>query len=237
MKLRLSLFACVFICSLGCASPERTAVLVPDGSSPFPLMDFSDPPSIDPPTPGWYHRTFRRHPPMEISFVSKDDRPAIRLSTNDSASMLFRWVDVDLARYPTLSWSWFIEQTIESEEDEMTVAGDDHPARLYLKFESADGEEHSMEIIWGNRVLHRGDWKHLEFLMGLFSFPHYTANGGHENAGRWHRERVNLSELYTTLWGDVEGAHLLALALFCDSDETGAQSTAYFADIRVETEP
>lgn len=51
---------------------------------------------------------------------------------------------------------WFVEQTIDTEEDEMTVAGDDHPARLYLKFESADGEEHSMESIWGNRVLHRG---------------------------------------------------------------------------------
>jgi hypothetical protein len=235
--LRILLFAWVFSFALGCAGPDRTAVLIPDGSASFSLMDFADPPSIDPPTPGWYHRTFRRHPPMEISFVSKDDIAAIRLSTSDSASMLFRWVDVDLERYPGLSWSWFIEKTIDTEVDEMTVAGDDHPARLYLSFESPDGEEHSMEIIWGNRVLHRGDWKHLEFFMGLFSFPHYTANGGDENAGRWHHERVNLKDLYTTLWGNADGARLIALALFCDTDETGAQSTAYFADIRAEVAP
>ena len=228
------LSACV--CLLGCSTPDRTAVLVPDGSPAFALMDFDSPPSLDPVTPGWQHRTFRRHPPMEISFVSKDGRAAVRLRTADSASMLFRWVDVDLQRYPVLSWDWFIEQPIASEEDELTVAGDDHPARLYLSFESSAGKKRSMEIIWGNRVLRRGDWKHLKFL-GLFSFPHYTANGGDDNAGRWHHERVDLRELYSTLWEDGQGARLIELALFCDTDETGAKSSAYFANIRVEAGP
>lgn len=140
---------------------------------------------------------------------------------------------MELDRYPGLSWDWFIEQPIDSEIDELTVAGDDHPARLYLGFESASGESHAMESIWGNRALQRGDWTHLEFF-GFFSFPHYTANGGDENSGRWHHERWNLRDLYSTLWGDPDGARLVELALFCDTDETGAQSTAYFADIRVE---
>ena len=173
---------------------------------------------------------------MDISFVTKGGRAAIRLATHDSASMLFRWVDVPLEQYPLLSWNWFIEQTIASDKDEMTVAGDDHPARLYLKFESASGEDHSMEIIWGNRVLRRGDWKHLEFF-GLFPFAHYVANGGDENAGQWHFERVDLSDLYSTLWGDANGARLIEVALFCDTDETGATSIAYFSDIRMEARP
>lgn len=222
--------------ALGCASPERTAVLVPDGSPAFALMNFSTPPTLDPISPGWFHRTFRRHGPMDISFVTKDGRAAIRLATRDSASMLFRWVDVDLDRYPTLTWDWFIEQPIESDADEMTAAGDDHPARLYLSFVSADGDEHSMEIIWGNRALRRGDWKHVEFY-GLVSFPHYTANGGDENVGRWHHESVDLAQLHTELWGNAKGARLTEVALFCDTDETGAESTAYFADIRVEARP
>jgi hypothetical protein len=222
--------------AVGCASPERTAVLTPDGSASFTLMDFQAPLSFDPMTAGWYHRTFRRHPPMDISFVKKDDRAAIRLATNDSASMLFRWVDVELDQYPLLSWSLLIEQPVEAEEDELTTGGDDHPARLYLSFESSTGEKHSMEIIWGNRVLGRGDWKHLNFF-GFFSFPHFVANGGEENVGRWHRERVSLTELYSTLWGEASGARLTEVALFCDTDETGASSTAYFADIVVEARP
>lgn len=233
-----SILVIVLACagSLGCASPDRTAVLVPDGSPSFALMDFSEPPSLDPLSPGWHHRIFRRHPPMEISFVTKDGRAAVRLGTDDSASMLFRWVDVELSGYPVLSWDWLIEEPIASQEDEMTVAGDDHPARLYLSFESASGDEHSMEIIWGNRSLGRGDWKHLKFF-GLFSFPHYTANGGDDNAGRWHHESVDLSELYSTLWGDLQGVRLTELALFCDTDDTGAKSTAYFSDVRVEARP
>jgi len=197
-------------------------------------MDFSQPPSLDPLSEGWHHRTFRRHPPMDISFVDKDGRAAIRLETHDSASMLFRWVDVPLDQYPLLSWNWFIEETIDSEEDEMTVAGDDHPARLYLTFESKSGDQHSMEIIWGNQDLRRGDWKHLKFF-GFFSFPHFVANGGDENAGRWQAERVDLSDLYSTLWQDPRGARLIAIALFCDTDDTGARSVAYFSDIRAET--
>ncbi len=228
--------AVVALALLACASPERVAVLVPDGSASFALMDFARPPSLEPPAAGWHHRTFLRHPPMEISFVARDGRDTIRLRTRDSASMLFRWVDVDLDRYPVLAWDWLVEEPIASETDERTVAGDDHPARLYLTFASGDGDERSMEIIWGNRSPRRGDWKHLRFF-GLLSFPHYTANGGDENAGRWHRERVDMTELYRELWGDPAGARLVEIALFCDTDETGASSTAFFSDVRVEKRP
>ena len=90
-----------------------------------------------------------------------------------------------------------------------------------------------MEIIWGNQKLAAGDWKHLEFMFGLIEFPHYVANGGEANVGRWHRERVDLRELYSELWGDAAGVRLTELALFCDTDETGASSVAYFGPISV----
>lgn len=240
MRIHITWNACLVFCFtsllVGCNNITPTGVLAANGSPSFVLMDFSNPPTINPITPGWYHRHFSNRAPMDISFVSKQNLPAIRLSTDNSASMLYRWVDVEIEKYPALSWNWFIEQTISTKVSEMTVAGDDHPARLYLRFESASGDEHAMEIIWGNRLLKRGDWKHLSLFMDLFPFPHYTANGGDENAGRWHHERVNLPELYATLWGDPRGARLVALALFCDTDDTGAKSIAYFSNIRVEAE-
>lgn len=217
-----------------CGGGKRVNVLVPDGSPAFTLMDFRTPLSLDPVPDGWHHRTFLRHPPMDISFVTKQGRPAIRLATNDSASMLFRYVDVDLDAYPVLSWYWHVERPIESDADEMTVDGDDHPARLFLGFEGADGESHDMEIIWGNRKLRAGDWKHLKFLFGLFPFPHYVARGGNENAGRWHHDSVDLRWIYRELWGEPIGARLVTVGLFCDTDETGAESVAYFSDVRVE---
>ena len=63
------------------------------------------------------------------------------------------------------------------------------------------------------------------------------ANGGDENIGRWHHETVDLTKIYRELWGDPTGARILEIALFCDSDETGAHTVAYFADVRVEQAP
>ena len=63
----------------------RVGAIAPDGSSEFTLIDFSAP--LDPDTlpEGWSHRPFRRHDPMDISFIQKDGRVAIRFATNDTA--------------------------------------------------------------------------------------------------------------------------------------------------------
>ena len=115
---------------------------------------------------------------MDMSFATKDGVPAIRLATHDTASMLFRHVEVALDPYPFLSWRWYVEQDIGS-------------------------------------------------------FPHYVANGGRANVGRWHREVVDLAEIHRTLWGDPTNSRLVDIGIFCDTDETGGESVAYVSDVRV----
>lgn len=227
MSLRFITLALVLAPFVACGD-ARLNVLVPDGSSSFPVMDFSERMSLDPLPDGWYHRRFWRHGPMSISFASKDGVPAIRLATDDTASMLFRHVEIDLDVYPMLAWQWFIEDGIDSEVDEATRAGDDHPARFMVVFEAADGERHPMEIIWGNGRVGTGEFLYIG------SFPHYVANGGTANTGRWHRERVDLAAIYRELWGDSTGARILDIGFFCDSDQTGETTVAYVADVRVE---
>jgi hypothetical protein len=77
-------------------------------------------------------------------------------------------------------------------------------------------------------MLVSGDWKYLKTFWGGQGFPHYTARGGQANVGRWHDERVDLRALYRKQWGDPAGARLVEVALFCDTDQTGASSVAYF---------
>ena len=216
---------CAFAHAQGIAAP--TAAPAP----PQVIMDFSRPLDLAALPADWRHRTFWRYQPTQISWVGKDGRPAIR----GSASMLFRNVGVSLDRYGFLRWGWFVEQPVVSEIDELSAAGDDHPARLYLKFLAGDGQTHALEIIWGNSKLVTGDWKYLKTFWGAQGFPHYTARGGQANVGRWHDERVDLRALYRTQWGDPAGARLVELALFCDTDQTGASSVAYFSNIVVET--
>ena len=138
--------------------------------------------------------------------------------------MLFRHVDLDLSDYRFLTWRWYIEEPIESPLDERTREGDDHPARLFLVFRTAGGEERRMAIIWGTR-LKAGDYKYIG------KFPHYVADGCDDHIRQWRNEEVDLREVYRHLWPDDAPARLIDIAVFCDSDETHGHTVSYFADV------
>lgn len=205
---------------------DRANVLTSKGEPEVTVMDFSAPFPLDPPPPGWYHRKFWTRSPMRMQFAAKDGVAALRFETRSSASMLFRHVDLDIGEYRFLVWRWFIERPIESERDEKTRAGDDHPARLFLVFRTAAGDERRMEIIWGNRLV-AGDYKYID------GFPHYVADGGSENVGRWRTATVDLLQVYRHIWPDGAAARLVNIGVFCDSDETAGHTVAYFADVKM----
>jgi hypothetical protein len=209
---------------------ERSNVLAGDGQPEVIVMDFSAPFSLNPLPAGWYHPTFWTRGPMQMAFAVKDGVPAMRFETRSTASMLFRHVDFDLADYQFLIWRWYIEQPIESPLDEHTHEGDDYPARLFLVFRTVAGEERRMEIIWGNK-LKAGDYKYVG------GFPHYVADGGDENIHQWRSEQVDLREVYRQIWPDDAPAHLIDIAIFCDSDETRGHTVSYFADVKLRRWP
>ena len=111
----------------------RGGVLKPDGGPVVTVMDFGQSFPLDPPPSGWKHRKFWTRTPLTMAFTVKEGVQSMRFETHDSASMLFRHVDVDLAAYPMLAWRWCIEVPI-SPRDERTREGDGHPARLFLRF-------------------------------------------------------------------------------------------------------
>ena len=164
---------------------------------------------------------------MSMAFAVKDGVPSMRFETHDSASMLFRQVDIDLAAYPMLAWRWYIELPIRSPLDERTREGDDHPARLFLRFETDRGEKRAMEVIWGNR-LKPGEYKYIG------GFPHFVADAGDDRVGRWLDEKIDLARVYDEIWKDAAPAHLVDIAVFCDSDDTHTASISYFAYVRLE---
>jgi Protein of unknown function (DUF3047) len=205
----------------------RRDVLHPDGGPVVTVMDFGQSFPLDPPPSGWRHRKFWTRSPMTMSFAVKDGVPGMRFETHDSASMLFRHVYIDLAAYPMLAWGWYIELPIRSPIDERMREGDDHPARLFLRFLTDRGDKRAMEVIWGNR-LKPGDYKYIG------SFPHFVADAGEDRVGRWLHERIDLARVYADIWKDAAPAHLVDVAVFCDSDDTHTASISYFDYVRLE---
>lgn len=148
---------------------------------------------------------------MQLSFTTKDATSALRCETNAGGSIYGRHTDISLARFPVLTWRWFVELPISSEHDERTPEGDDHPVRFFLEFRDSEGGAHHAEIIWANRVFKRGDWKYIG------KFPHYVADGGTENVGRWRNERAHLLDIYRNMTKRTDTPRLIFLALFCKS--------------------
>lgn len=209
-------------------SDSYSAFVAANSQYELTVMDFSRPMALHPPPEGWWHRRFLTRASMDMSFGRVGGRHGLRLATDDSASMLFRYVDIELQRYPILNWSWLIEDPIDTDRDETTRAGDDHPARLFVRFADRTGRSRSLEIIWGNS-LQAGDTK---FIGG---FPHYVANGGDAELRRWQEEEVNLLELFKQFWPDADpAARITDIALFCDSDETGDDSVAWFGRVSMK---
>jgi hypothetical protein len=110
---------------------QRGEVLKPDGGPIVTVMDFGQTFPLDTLPAVWRHRKFWTRAPMTMSFAVKDGVRGMRFETHDSASMLFRQVEIDLAAYPILAWRWLIELPIRSTLDERTREGDDRPARLF----------------------------------------------------------------------------------------------------------
>jgi hypothetical protein len=195
----------------------RGEVLKPDGGPVVTVMDFARSLPLDPLPSGWQHRKFWTRSPMTMTPAVKDGVPSMRFETHDSASMLFRHVYIDLAAYPMLAWRWDIELPIRSPLDERTREGDDHPARLFLRFATDRGEKRALEVIWGNR-LKPGEYKYIG------NFPHFVADAGDDRVGRWLDERIDLARVYSEIWKDAAPAHLVDIAVFCDSDDTHTAS-------------
>ena len=120
-----------------------------------------------------------------------------------------------------------VELPIRSPLDERTREGDDHPARLFLRFITDHGEKRAMEVIWGNR-LKPGDYKYIG------GFPHFVADAGDDRLGQWLDERIDLARVYAEIWKDAAPAHLVDIAVFCDSNDTHTASISYFAYVRLE---
>jgi hypothetical protein len=167
-------------------------VLKPDGGPTVSVMDFGRSFPLDPLPSGWEHQKFWTRTPMTMAFTVKGGVPSMRFEIHDSGSMLFRHVDIDLAAYPMLAWRWYIELPIHSPADERTREGDDHPARLFLRFLTDRGGKRATEVIWGNR-LKPGDYKYIG------GFPHFVADAGEDRVGRWLAERIDLAHVYAEI--------------------------------------
>jgi hypothetical protein len=213
----------------------------------FPVGTFS---ALEPGVariPGWEPLTFGSgFAPTEYALVREGGRVVVRADSRASASGLVRRMDVDLAKFPILEWSWRIAR-VHPGGDATRRNGDDYPARVYVTFAFdpdaplTDRMAHraasalfgevpfrAINYIWANR-LPKGRHVPNPYTSSVCMIAVQSGNG---QAGTWQHEWRDMFADYRLCFGrDPVGVN--GIAIMTDSDNTNGSTTAWYGDVRV----
>jgi uncharacterized membrane protein YdjX (TVP38/TMEM64 family) len=196
---------------------------------------------------GWRPLTFQRisrH--TDYQLLEEEGRPVIRAVSRQSASGLIHPLDLDPRRYETLSWCWKVDRII-SKGDETEKKGDDYAARVYVTFRFDPDKatfwertkfsmlkriygdyppKAAINYIWANR-LPKG-----EAIPNAYTdrAQMVAVESGEGRVGQWICQARSLYADYRWLFNE-EPPRLSGIAVMTDTDNTGEEATAFYADL------
>lgn len=199
------------------------------------------------PAPWKIERIDQRIPATHYAIRDWDGVVAVEAHASKSMALLGRPLEIDLQKTPILCWQWRIDAPIAS-ADMTKKSGDDYAARVYLNFDVPPDQldfatrtrlalgrtlygSHlpaaALNYIWDNRhpvgTLQNNVYTDRARMLVLRS--------GADDAGRWVGERRNVLKDFQRAFGELDG-RLQSLALASDTDNTGEDAHAGFADFR-----
>jgi Protein of unknown function (DUF3047) len=199
------------------------------------------------PVPWKIERLSEKFPPTRYTVRRWDGVVGIEAHAKKSMALFGRPVTVDLKKTPFLCWQWRIDAPVAS-ADLSTKAGDDYAARVYLTFtlppdELSFGTRAKLALarsIYGDQVPDAAlnyvwDNKHP---VGTLQDNAYTdrtrmlvRRTGAGQAGGWVQERRDVGKDFQRAFPGSNGK-LTGLAIASDTDNTGEEAHAGFADFR-----
>lgn len=186
--------------------------------------------------------------PTQYRIASRDGITGIEAVADSSMSLLARPLAVNLAATPVLCWRWRVDAPLQK-ADMARKSGDDYAARVYVALaippanmsfatraklrlaRSIFGDavpDAALNYVWDNR-----------YPVGSTKPNAYTeltrmivVESGPARAGRWVEARRDLAGDITRHFPDVQAQPVL-LAVASDTDNTGEQARAGFADFHL----
>ena len=174
----------------------------------------------------WESKSFKGSTLYEKA--EEDGRLCIKATSSSSASGLYYRIKYDAKEYPTLSWSWKVDNII-SKGNALKKQGDDYSARIYVVFTSI--------LFWNTKVINY-IWANKLPVNQAVPNP-YTENAmmvavesGPAKAGQWIEERRNVFEDFRKYFGYAP-PEVGAIAIMTDTDNTGEEAVAWYGPIRI----
>ncbi len=177
------------------------------------------------PLTGWEKRIFSK--PTDYSIINEDNSTVLKAVSNNSASMLYKKVKIDLNATPYLNWQWKISN-IYNGINEQTRNGDDYPARIYIAIKSKNGNIYprALTYVWSNHSKKLSHWKNpYSNLVTMLA-----VESGDLLSNQWVTEKRNLQQDLFTYFNEhidrIEG-----IAVMSDSDNTHLSTTGFYRNI------
>lgn len=167
-----------------------------------------------------------------FTVVDDDGIAVLKVESKDSASGLYRQLDIDPLTSGVLSWRWRIERSLSDNKEERTKAGDDYAARVLIVFRKhfLPWKIEAISYVWAGN----------DSIGSVFPSP-YAKNtaivvlrSGDNEAGNWVEESRDIVDDYHRYFGRAP-KKLVAVALVVDTDNTKAEAIAWFDDLTLET--
>jgi len=183
----------------------------------------------------------------DARWVNDNGKNVVKLHSKNALTFLEKTVDIDISHYPVISWRWKVENDLKS-IDENTVAGDDHPIRLFFVFEPDEDRQSSWfrvkRFFYLDRIHgHPFGGRFTEYLWSSHLLPEdvikdpgkprqklLVADSGKEKLGQWMSYQRNLYDDFKKLYNE-EPRRLVFIGILNDTDHSGQEATSYIADL------
>ena len=235
--------ASAVVCLLaGCASRppmEET----PLAGSPWALASSS---TAENPA-NWQHREFPGKRPSQYLAVRVDERDAMLVQAESSASMLRQTVRVEPDQLSRLHFSWKVPALIESADLKVREL-DDSPVRVVLAFEG-DRAKFSAKDAMLSELAHALTGEPMPYATLMYVWCNHDQPGsvilnprtdrirklvmesGPGNLSKWMDYERDVRADFIKAFGEPPGA-LIAIGIMTDTDNTRTKAQAWYGPVR-----
>jgi len=173
----------------------------------------------------WQQREFEGR--TDYALQHQDGKPVLVATADGTASVLYRERELDVTRQPMLQWSWSVDDVYDDIQ-EMTRAGDDFPARLYIVVRNGflPWDTLALNYVWGSQVESGTAWT-----SPYTDKAHMIAvRAGRDRAGDWVCESRDVVADFQAAFG-VTIDRIDGYAIMVDGDNGDRRARARFGDI------
>jgi len=174
--------------------------------------------------PGWQLK--EKTGKADMAVVKDDGLAAVRLRSAKTSFSLEKEVNVDLKKYPVLTWKWKVTK-LPVGGDFRKSSTDDQAAQLFLAF----SKTRAIVYIW--------DTSAPQGTVGKAAAPFFMSikaivvRSGNSDIGKWLTETRNVYDDYKKLFGE-EPMAVAGVRLQINSQHTGTSAESYFSGVVFE---